>query len=211
MSKICKLKKTIYLCSAIKIPLKTLNSILFLMMKKFIFSCALLALCLAPTWAVSPLNLLHIKGTHAVGVRAGTGWGDTFDIGLSYQYYFHRRWSVVGFIDYERGIFDKSGFWCVNFTPGIEAALWQPTNWLYIHATANALLGYDKWENTELKKNSEGVGIGLALGVNMEFYALPQLSFTLAAQQGWKYSFLSTENTQYFSPLFTAGVRYNIQ
>lgn len=185
-----------------------LNSV---MRKKLFTSWLLLSLCIAPLWAVSPLNLLHIKGTHTVGFRTGTGWGDTFDIGLSYQYYFHRRWSVVGLFEFEKGFFDKSGFWGINVAPGIEAALWQPTQWLYLHGTANMLVGYDRWENKDLVTNSQGATIGIALGVNAEFYALPQLSFTLAAQQGWKYSFLSTGNTNYFCPLFTAGVRYNIQ
>jgi hypothetical protein len=181
------------------------------MRKKIFTSCVLFALCIAPLWAVSPLNLLHIKGTHAVGFRTGTGWGDTFDVGLSYHYYFHRRWSVMGNIDYEKGFFDKSGFWCVNFMPGIEAALWQPTRWLYLHGTANAIVGYDRWDNPDMQKSSDGASLGVALGFNLEFYALPQLSFTLAAQQGWKYSFLNTKDTHYFCPLFTVGLRYNIQ
>lgn len=181
------------------------------MKKKLFTSWLLLTISIAPLWAVSPLSLLHIKDTHTVGLRAGTGWGDTFDVGLSYHYYFHRRWSVVGAFDYEKGFFEKSGFWCVNFMPGIEGAIWQPTRWLYLHGTANALVGYDHWENKDLNKYSHGASVGLALGINLEFYALPQLSFTLAAQQGWKYSFLNTGYTHYFCPLFTAGVRYNIQ
>lgn len=171
----------------------------------------LLSLCIAPTWALSPLNLLHIKDTHAVGIRAGTGLGDTFNVGLSYQYYFHRRWSVIAHVDYEKGFFDKSGFWCVNVMPGVEAALWQPTRWLYLHANAQAIAGYDCWNNADMQISSQGIAVGACLGINLEFYALPQLSFTLAAQQGWKYSFLDSGDTHYFCPLFSAGVRYNIQ
>lgn len=181
------------------------------MRKKLITSWLLLTLCVAPLWAVSPLNLLHIKDTHSVGLRAGTGWGDTFNAGLSYQYYFHQRWSVVANIDYEKGFFDKSGFWCVNLMPGVEAALWQPARWLYLHATGNAIVSYDRWDNADMGINSQGIAVGVALGINFEFYALPQLSFTLAAQQGWKYSFLDTGHSHYFCPLFSAGVRYNIQ
>lgn len=181
------------------------------MRKKLITSWLLLTLCVAPLWAVSPLNLLHIKDTHSVGLRAGTGWGDTFNAGLSYQYYFHQRWSVVANIDYEKGFFDKSGFWCVNLMPGVEAALWQPARWLYLHATGNAIVSYDRWDNADMGINSQGIAVGVALGINLEFYALPQLSFTLAAQQGWKYSFLDTGHSHYFCPLFSAGIRYNIQ
>lgn len=181
-------------------------------MKKKIFSVGLLlAIGIASLWALSPLNLLHIKDTHAVGVRAGTGLGDTFNVGLSYQYYFHRRWSVIANVDYEKGFFDKSGFWCVHVMPGVEAALWQPTNWLYLHATAKAIAGYDHWENADMQLSSQGMAVGACLGVNLEFYALPQLSFALSAEQRWKYSFLSDQNIHYFSPLFSAGIRYNIQ
>ncbi len=182
------------------------------MKKKVLTSLAALLLLLPPVYATSSrLSLIHVKNTHSIGLSAGTGWGDTFNIGFSYQYYFHRRWSVVGFFDYERGLFEKSGFWCVNLMPGIEAALWQPTNWLYLHSNMAAIVGYDTWFNNDMQLATQGPAVGVALGVNLEFYALPQLSFTIGAQQGWKYSFLSTGNTNYFSPNFSASIRYNIQ
>ncbi len=181
------------------------------MKKKMFTSLVVLALCAPPTWAASKLSLLHIKNTHAIGLTAGTGWGDTFHVGGTYHYYFHRRWSVVGFLDYERGFFEKSGFQCINFMPGIEAAIWQPANWLYIHAMGAAIIGWDNWQNTDMMLSRQGPCVGLALGLNFEFYALPQLSFTLGAGQSWKYCFLSGGDTNYFSPKFSAGIRYNIQ
>ena len=42
----------------------------------------------------------------------------------------------------EKGFFDKSGFWCVNFMPGIEASLWQPTRWLYLFAEDSILFSF---------------------------------------------------------------------
>lgn len=182
------------------------------MKKKLLTSLAALLLFLPFAEASSSrLSLLHVKNTHTIGLSAGTGLGDTFHVGFSYQYYFHRRWSVVGFLDYERGVFEKSGFWSTNFMPGIEAAIWQPANWLYIHATAAAIVGLDHWQNQDMALSSQGPSVGLGIGLNFEFYALPQLSFTLAARQDWKYSFLSTGGTNYFSPKFSAGIRYNIQ
>ncbi|MBR6685919.1 MAG: hypothetical protein IKL69_00740 [Paludibacteraceae bacterium] len=65
----------------------------------------------------------HVKGIHTIGVRGGTGWGDTFIVGISHQYYFHKQWSYVTHIDYERGIFNKSGFNAVNLMPGVEGCV----------------------------------------------------------------------------------------
>lgn len=157
------------------------------------------------------LGLRHVKGIHTVGVRGGTGWGDTFIVGISHQYYFHKQWSYVTHIDYERGMFNKSGFNAVNLMPGVEGCVWNPTTWLYLHLTGNAILGWDFWQQKDMVAKDNGFAVGVALGFNLEFYAMPELSFTIAAQQGWKYSFLKNGDYNYFCPLFSAGIKYNIR
>lgn len=178
----------------------------------------LLVLTLAPAAAfAAESNGTHVRGVHSVGVRGGTGWGNTFDVGVTYQYYFARRWSFFAAFDYERGAFNRAGYQGFRLSPGAEFAVWQPTTWLYLHLTGNILGSYDLWDNDVVNGHYQGGGIGLALGFNLEFYALPELSFTLAAQQGWQYEWLRERNTgeklgmNYFLPLFSLGIKYNIR
>lgn len=166
--------------------------------------------------AAERYGLTHVKGINTVGVKAGTGWGDTFDVGLTYQYYFHRQWSFITAVDYERGMFDKSGYQSVRLMPGVEYAVWQPSTWLYLHLTGNVIGSYDIWDNPAMQDRYSGFGTGLALGFNLEFYALPELSFTLGAQQGWEYTWLKDPagnnlGYNYFFPNFSIGIRYNIR
>lgn len=176
-----------------------------------IFTALILLPCNISAKSSKEFGLTHVKGINSVGLRAGTGWGNTFDVGLSYQYYFHRRWSFITNVDYERGVFNKSGFQAVTLTPGVEASVWHPISWLYIHLHANALVSYDMWEQKDMMENSNGVGVGVVAGFNLEFYTMPELSITVGAQQSWRYTWLPTGDNNYFSPLFSIGLRYNIR
>ena len=164
--------------------------------------------------AAGDFGLQHVKGINSLGLRAGTGWGNTFDVGMTYNYYFHRRWSLSVEADYEHDYFKPyalyNGF---RIAPGAEAMVWQATSWLYLHLNAHLLWGWDWWEN-RLEENAgkdNGTLLGCDLGFNLEFYAIPDLSFTLGAGQQFRHSWLKEEKYYYFTPLFQVGVRYNIR
>ena len=180
-------------------------------MRRFITAFILLAgtACSLTVYAASPLT--HIKGVHAVGLRGGTGLGDTFDVGVMYQYHFSRRWSVLASVDFEKGVFKNAGYWSVRALPGVECAVWHPVSWFYLHLSGDVNIGYDSWENIDIGRTASGFSLGLDLGFNMEFYAVPQLSFVLQAQQGWNWGFYDTGGYNYFHPLFSVGIKYNIK
>lgn len=179
-------------------------------MKKTILILCMAALSMCCTMSAQGLRLTHVKGINSVGLRAGTGWGNTWDVGLSYNYYWGRHWSFVTNVDYESGKFGKSNFSGICVAPGVEASVWHPTTWMYLHLTGAANVGYDWWYNTDMQQATNGFSLGAALGFNLEFYAMRELSFIVAAQQSWRYSWLNETNTNYFSPLFSVGIRYNI-
>lgn len=160
-------------------------------------------------YAASPLT--HIKGIHAIGVRGGTGLGDTFDVGVMYQYHFSRRWSFITSVDFEKGVFKNAGYWSIRALPGVECSVWHPASWFYLHLIGDVNLGYDNWENADIERKASGFALGLDLGFNLEFYAVPQLSFVLQAQQGWNWGFYNTGGYNYFHPLFSVGIKYNIK
>ncbi|MCQ2351556.1 MAG: conjugal transfer protein TraO [Paludibacteraceae bacterium] len=160
-------------------------------------------------FAASPLS--HIKGMHTIGVRAGTGLGNTFDVGILYQYHFARRWSFATNIDYEQGAFEKSKYFGVKVAPGVLCSVWHPTSWFYLHLLGDVNLGYDNWKNPDINSQSDGFTMGLDLGLNLEFFAIPELSFVLQAQEGWNWGFYNKGGYNYFHPLFSLGIKYNIK
>lgn len=180
------------------------------MKKKFLF-CSLVLLQVLFSVAYAESSLSHIKGMHAIGVRAGTGLGQTFDVGLHYQYHFSKRWSVMADVDFEKGKFENAGYWGVKVYPGVECSVWHPASWFYLHLLGDINLGYDDWENKEINQRSSGFTMGLDLGLNFEFYAVPELSFVLQAQEGWNWGFYDTGGYNYFHPLFSLGIKYNIK
>lgn len=180
------------------------------MKKVVLLLMAAFSVCIAGSaYASSPLS--HIKGMHAIGIRGGTGLGNTFDVGAMYQYHFSRRWSFTANVDYEKGAFSNAGFWSVKVLPGVECSVWHPASWFYLHLTGDINLGYDNWSNSDIGRSASGFALGLDLGFNLEFYAVPSLSFVLQAQQGWNWGFYDTGGYNYFHPLFSVGVKYNIK
>lgn len=179
---------------------------------KRLFFLAWAALCVSTAFAAD-FGLQHVKGINSIGVRAGTGWGNTFDVGLTYNYQFHRRWTVQVNADYERGLFKPyAGYQGFRLAPGAEAMVWQPCRFMYLHLNSHFIWGWDWWNNRLGEGISDnGTLVGCDLGFNLEFYALSELSFTLGAAQEFRYSWLSQENYHYFAPLFTVGIKYNIQ
>ena len=161
-----------------------------------------------PAW----YNLSHVKGIHAVGLNGGTGWGNTFQVDVFHQYYFHRKWAYITHLQYERGFFNLSGFNAINLMPSIEASVWNPTTWCHLHLTADVILGWDFWNNSTIKSNANGFALGANLGFNFEFLPIPECSILVGAKQGWKYSWLSDKSDyNYFVPQFFVGVKYNIK
>lgn len=180
------------------------------MKKRFLLLAATLFITITEcVYANSPLS--HINGMHAIGVRGGTGLGNTFDVGVLYQYHFSRRWSFVTNVDFEKGVFDGSRYWSVRALPGVECSVWHPASWFYLHLTGDVNLGYDSWDGIDTGRKTSGFALGLDLGFNLEFYAVPSLSFVLQAQQGWNWGFYSTGGYNYFHPLFSLGIKYNIK
>lgn len=180
-------------------------------MKKRLFLLFVMLGSLGVVNALAESPLSHIKGMHAIGFRAGTGLGQTFDVGLHYQYHFSRRWSYTTDVDFEKGRFEKADFWGVKVYPGVECSVWHPASWFYLHLLGDINLGYDNWTNNDIQKLSSGFTLGVDLGVNFEFYAIPELSFVLQAQQGWNWGFYNTGGYNYFHPLFSLGIKYNIK
>lgn len=154
--------------------------------------------------------LTHVPGVNSVGVRVGTGWFNGVTAGLTYNYYFHKRWSFLAGVDYEWGRFDRSDLHSVTLRPGFEACPWQPARWCFMHLTGGALVSYDMWRQRDLAKRNDGAAVGAWLGLNFEFYAKPYLSILVQAEQSWRYSWLKEGNYNYFSPFFGIGLRYNI-
>ena len=188
-------------------------SVAFVKMK--ILSLVLLLMSNVTIAVASGYGLQHVKNTHSIAAKAGTGWGQTCDVGFSYAYQFHHRWAVQTNIDYEFGSFKPyGGYRGFRFAPGAEAMVWQPCRFLYMHLSSHFIWGWDWWTNRLSEENSEGDSgtlVGCDLGFNLEFYAIPELSFTLGVAQEFRHSWLTTESYHYFTPLFTVGVKYNIR
>lgn len=181
-------------------------------MRKVLFYSVLATImvsCVSPAYAESPIS--HIKGMNAIGFRAGTGLGQTFDVGVLYQYHFSKRWSFLVNVDFEKGKFKNADFWGIKVYPGVECSVWHPVSWFYLHLLGDMNLGYDDWRNRDIDKTTSGFVLGLDLGMNFEFYAIPQLSFVLQAQQGWDWGFYKSGGYNYFHPLFSLGIKYNIK
>lgn len=175
--------------------------------KRFYLICfALLACC--PSFAG---GLQHVKGMSSVGVYGGTGWGNCFNVGATYNYLFHNRWSVSADLAYERGVFDRSGFQGISLKPGVEAMVWHPATWFYLHLDGGAIVCYDMWKQKDTMENDNGVGVGAYLGFNLDFTVIPQLSIIVRAEQDWRYTWLKSGGYNYFSPLFGIGLKYNIR
>ncbi|MCQ2369280.1 MAG: conjugal transfer protein TraO [Paludibacteraceae bacterium] len=175
----------------------------------YLLMAVLLGSCVSPAYAESSIS--HIKGMNAIGFRAGTGLGQTFDVGILYQYHFSKRWSFLANVDFEKGKFQNADFWGIKVYPGVECSVWHPASWFYLHLIGDINMGYDNWENKDIDKKTSGFVLGLDLGVNFEFYAIPQLSFVLQAQQGWDWGFYNTGGYNYFHPLFSLGIKYNFK
>lgn len=156
-------------------------------------------------------NLTHIQGINSIGLRAGTGFGNSWDVGLSYNYYWAKYWSFSTNIDFEKGKFEKSDFMGLSLSTGVEAAVWQPLTWMYLHLYGHAIIGWDWWNNSDMSINSNGVTVGCDLGLNLEMYVIPELSFVLSAQENFNYGFYYTGHYYYFRPLFSTGMRFHIK
>ena len=158
------------------------------------------------------VGLRHVAGVKSVGVTAGTGWGNTFDIGFTQNYQVHRRWSVSVELDYERGRFKPDAeYQAFTLKPGVEAMVWQPCSWLYLHLYGHLVWGWDWWNDLRVYgSKDDGTAVGCDLGFNLEFYPINELSILLSARQNFKCAWLHQEKDLYFSPLFQLGLRYHI-
>ncbi|MBO4370759.1 MAG: hypothetical protein J5808_05300 [Paludibacteraceae bacterium] len=179
------------------------------MKKKLILLSGVLLLASSPSFADSQLT--HAAGIHSVQVHGGCSVGNTWDAGLDYQYRFHKNWALDIPVDYEWGTFNRSDFGGFRLSPGAETSVWQICSWLYLNLNARMVLGYDIWKNPDMQAVDKGFALGASAGFNLEFFAIPELSVTLAASQSWKYTWLTSGPYNYFSPLFTVGFKYNIR
>jgi hypothetical protein len=163
--------------------------------------------------SAADLHLIHTQGIHSIGVRAGTALFNTWDLGVNYNYCFHRRWVFNTGVDYEQGLFKQSIYRGLTVSPGVECAVWQPCSWLYLNLTSNVNLAWDEWEHKELVNVEDAFAIGGAVGFNLEAYVSKQISIILAAQQHLMYRFKTPtlEDDFYCRPLFSLGVRAHIR
>lgn len=181
-------------------------------MKKRILILSLLLLGISVANAAD-LRLIHVKGIHSVGARVGTALFNTWDIGVNYNYCFHRRWVFNAGIDYEQGKFGQSFFRGITLSPGAECAVWQPCNWLFLNLTANINLAWDEWEHKELSNVEDAFSVGGSVGFNLEAYVSQNISILFGAGQNMMYRCETpTLNGEFYCrPLFSLGVRAHIR
>lgn len=156
-------------------------------------------------------QLRHIAGFNAVGIKVGTGLGDTFTAGLSHNYYWGKHWSVATDLDFEVGGFGATDYFGLLFSPGVEAAVWQPLSWMYLHLNGHLNVGYDRWSIKELDCADGTLALGCDLGFNIEMYVSKQVSLAVGAREHfiWNNNMLHGGKDYYFKPLFFVSMRYN--
>ena len=188
------------------------------MKKRILTMFGSLALMSVPNAAVAgDFGLQHVKGIHTVGARAGTGWGNTFDAGLSYGYQLHRHWAIQVRADYEKGVFrplsDYQGF---RMAPGVEAMVWNPRTWFYLHLNAHLLWGWDWWScqiynKIPANRADNGTLLGCDAGFSLDFYPRPEWSLSVGVSQEFRHSWLQSDKYPYFAPCFYLGFYYHIR
>ena len=181
-------------------------------MKKKILILTLMILGISVASATD-LRLIHVQGIHSIGVRAGTALFNTWNVGVNYNYCFHRRWLFNTGIDYEQGLFGQSLYRGITLSPGAECAVWQPCNWLFLNLTANVNLAWDEWEYKAVSNVEDAFSVGGSVGFNLEAYVCKQISIVLAAQQNMMYrcETPTLSGEFYCRPLFSLGVRTHIR
>jgi hypothetical protein len=181
-------------------------------MKKGILILSLLMLGIS-AMSAADLRLIHVKGIHSIGARVGTAIFKTWDVGVNYNYCFHRRWLFNAGVDYEQGLFGQSLFRGVTVSPGAECAVWQPCNWLFLNLTSNVNLAWDEWEHKELSSVEDAFSVGGSVGFNLEAYVSQQISVILSAAQNFMYrcETPTLSGEFYFRPLLSLGVRAHIR
>ena len=175
----------------------------------------ILSMCMLGFFAASAANLrlIHVEGIHSVGARVGTALFNTWNVGLNYNYCFHRRWVFNVGVDYEQGKFGQSLYRGITVSPGAECAVWQPCNWLFLNLTANVNLAWDEWEHKELLNVEDAFAVGGSVGFNLEAYISKSVSVLLTAGQNLMYRCETpTLNGEFYCrPLFSLGVRAHIR
>ncbi len=180
-------------------------------MRKLIFKHALAVFLLLAMPLSAAAQLRHVDGFNALGLKMGTGWGNSFTAGLSHNYYWGKRWSFDTELDFEVGGFGKSSYFGLLLSPGVEAAVWQPLSWLYLHLESHLDIGLDRWYDTELILANNSFAVGCDLGFNVEMYVSSSVSLLLGARQYfiWNTNPVESNKSYYFKPLFFASARYN--
>lgn len=151
-------------------------------------------------------SLDHIKGSQSVGVRGGVGTKNKFDVGLTYTFSFNNRFSLTMELDHEEAQFGESKFSNVILVaPGVDFNVWNPTKWFYLSLSAGGALGCDVWKCDDLATKQKGFVAGPQAGVGFEFLPVSFISILAKAQQ----AALFGNESHYFKPNFSLGVRYN--
>jgi hypothetical protein len=174
-------------------------------MKIRILAITLMLAAVTATSAKRP-TLIHVKGMQSVGIRGGIGTKNKYDVGLTYNYSFDQKYTLISELDHEEATFGYSDFTNVFlYSVGADYAVWQPTNWCYLNLGLGACVGYDKWHADIVDDTQEGWVYGAQAGMNVEVFPWPFLSFDLKAQQ----YLLFGNKDQYLKPNFSIGIRYN--
>jgi len=151
-------------------------------------------------------TLVHVKGCQSLGIHGGVGTKNKYDVGLTYNYVFDKKISLLVELDHEEATFGYSDF--VNvllLSPGIEYNIWNPAKWLYWHIDGGASIGYDKWTADIVNDEVKGFVYGANVGTGFEFLPCSNFSINLKTQQ----FLLFGNDDNYLKPNFTLGFKYN--
>lgn len=172
--------------------------------------------CLMST-SESYAQLSHASKTHAVGARFGMGLKSrklvkplnpcksNWDVGLTYNYHFNNKISIICEADYENGEFGKTEFNGFVIAPGAEYAPWNPARWFFLSLSLQACIGYDIWTSKIVDAKYSGIVGGAVGGIGFEFLPWDFLGLQLKAQE----YFIVGNDDQYLKPMFSFAIKYN--
>lgn len=155
-------------------------------------------------------DLSHVKGCQSIGLRAGKGTKNLYDVGMTYAYCFNNKLSLLIEVDHERWEKRPNAVTkqttVISVSPGIEHNILNPTKWFYWHWGLGAVLGYDKWTTVTLNnKEDKAFCYGAQVGTGVEFIPWTKCSFVVKGQQYVLFS--SVMN--YLKPNLSIAARFN--
>lgn len=155
----------------------------------------------------STAQLVHTKGQMGVGARYGIGYKG-WDLGLLYKYQITDKLGLIAELDREDAEFDYSDCEALLLGVGCDYMLWNPTLWLFFHASACGNIGHDGWDCNVINWKHDAMVYGGSVGVDAEMFPikkLTNLSFIIKVRQ-W---ILASDGDVYAKPDYSLGVKWN--